>query len=237
MEPISQANPLLFFKNPQRLGKHLQQLGVVKKQWVILAKEFEKKPLNFTLEDDKFQMLDGLSIIEKRKILNQPPWYAKILKIFFSKTYKQRMENLAEGCFELMQSGCTFILDEETIVADQRRKVEEWKKAHRVEKPSSPSEEEDPQTPLVVSLFLGNLHGLLSIENLLAKLELEFMGNKADRTKILGNVFETIGLKTLQDCKNKGILENLSADQYLQQNKKKLKELILKNHGNVIKKV
>jgi hypothetical protein len=235
MNPISiQANPLLFFQNPKALSKQLQLLGVSRKQWARLAKEFERKPLNLTLENGKFQMLDGASIVEKRDILKKPTLYSRILKPFLTRKYRERMENLAAGCFELMQNGSTLILDHQQILADQKARVDEWKKI--LPQPDM-TFEEDLDTLLVASVFLGNLQSFLSIENCLAKIDLKFTGNTADRTLVLGRVLATIGLKTLQDCKDKGIQDNFTADRYLEQNKKNFKQLILKNHGSVIKAV
>jgi hypothetical protein len=241
--PISgPTNPLLFFKNSQALGKQIKDLSLIDKQWGRLAKEFERKPLNLTLEDEKFQMLDGLSIVEKRDLLKKAPLYTKIFSCFFSKKYRERMQTLAEGLFELMQSGSQVILDEEQVIAEQKRRLEEWKAIANAQKPISgstknitPSINEDLDTPLIESLFLGNLQSFLSMENLLAKLgDLKFTGKPADKAIHLGQLFKTIGLNTLQDCKDKGIQDNFTADQYLEKNKKNFKQLILNNHGNVI---
>lgn len=233
MNSISpQVNPLLFFKTPKALSKQLVQLSLKNKQWMRLAKEFERKPLNLTLENEKFQMLDGESIIEKRKILKKTPLYAKIFSPFIGKEYRERMTHLSEGLFELMQSGSPVILDDKQLLAEQKARVDAWKNG--LPKPQTCTIEEDLDTPLIVSLFLGNLHNFTSIENILATLDLNFTGNKADRIILLGKVLDTIGLKTLQDCQDKGISDNASANQYLVQNKKNFKQMILKNHGNVI---
>lgn len=231
------SNPLLFFRTPQALSKQILVLSLANRRWAYFAKEFQKKPLNMTFENEKFQMLDGVSVFEKRAILKTAPLYTKLLIFFVSKKYKERIENLAKGLFELMQSGFQIALDEEQILADQKARMANWKANAQKPVVNSPVQQEELDTPLVMSLFLGNFHNLLSIENLLAKIQLKFTGNKDDRGIYLGKVLETIGLATLKDCRDKGIKDNSTADQYLEKNLKNFKQLILKNHGNVIKEI